>query len=935
MTTLETRKSEQRMQISPKSELLSCSPKAALSANPISPLRYFIFRSPFSLRLPSPLTPSLPSPLLGASIPSYPLLTPCFLPSMDDLPPDDAGNADQEAPAPVSDDDRVYLVPYRWWREAHEAESESGSGNVTRGIPYTASPSPSSYGGPMRIINNIFNSDLAFNLRRVDDPTIEDTEEGVSGRGYALVPVDMWSQALRWHNDASTRKLECADDGSLEVYPLKLRISVIRETSIMTVRISKKYEYLRKQFAKNMYIFSCCDQVYISDFSGQTNLILMNEWNRVPRDGQRLSDQEVMGESFIWDTTEGKKVGLVMQQPNTCYGGSFMNNGSLTKDFDLHFGASKVYSSFGLIGLENLGNTCFMNSAVQCLAHTQRLGELALAFGELLRKLWALDKTPVVPRVFKAKLAHFAPQFSGFNQHDSQELLAFLLDGLHEDLNRVKCKPYVEVKDSDGHPDEEVANEYWANHLARNDSIIVDVCQGQYRSTLVCPVCNKVSITFDPFMYLSLPLPSSTTRPMTVTVLSTDGSAQPSSYTVNVPKDGRCKDLIHSLSNACSLRNDEYLLVTEVYTNRIIRYLEDQSDALTLVRDGDQLAAYRLLRDDEEFPFVVFTHQREQEHYINSVLPPMWKVFGVPLIGRLVGTPTGYAIRNLFLKLLSPFLPSSDFVPNVDQENGSKLLNEVIDLENHDYSGGIDRIDAEEGGQNVSAIEDGFQFYLTDNKSQKMLMKIEINDQVAQTGKNLYVLVSWQKKNLHGYDISLLSSLPEICKCSLLTWRPQEPVALYACLETFLKEEPLGPEDMWYCPSCKRHQQASKKLDLWRLPDVLVIHLKRFSYNRYMKNKLEALVNFPLHGLDLSNYIAFKAQQLNHRYDLYAISNHYGNMGGGHYTAYVYHEAEDRWYEFDDRHVYPVSEDNVRTSAAYVLFYKRIQTSCSETKPAP
>lgn len=58
-----------------------------------------------------------------------------------------------------------------------------------------------------------------------------------------------------------------------------------------------------------------------------------------------------------------------------------------------------------------------------------------------------------------------------------QELLAFLLDGLHEDLNRVKCKPYAEAKDGDDRPDEEVADEYWHNHLARNDSVIVDVCQ--------------------------------------------------------------------------------------------------------------------------------------------------------------------------------------------------------------------------------------------------------------------------------------------------------------------------------------------------------------------------------------------------------------------------------------------------------------------------
>lgn len=75
-----------------------------------------------------------------------------------------------------------------------------------------------------------------------------------------------------------------------------------------------------------------------------------------------------------------------------------------------------------------------------------------------------------------------------------QELLAFLLDGLHEDLNRVKCKPYVEVKDDDNRPDKEVADEYWRNHLARNDSIIVDVCQVRIISKLsLIVIVNQVT----------------------------------------------------------------------------------------------------------------------------------------------------------------------------------------------------------------------------------------------------------------------------------------------------------------------------------------------------------------------------------------------------------------------------------------------------------
>lgn len=49
-----------------------------------------------------------------------------------------------------------------------------------------------------------------------------------------------------------------------------------------------------------------------------------------------------------------------------------------------------------------------------------------------------------------------------------------------------------------------------------------------------------------------------------------------------------------------------------------------------------------------------------------------------------------------------------------------------------------------------------------------------------------------------------------------------------------------------YCPNCKEHQQATKKLDLWSLPPVLVVHLKRFSYSRYMRDKLDTLVDFPI-----------------------------------------------------------------------------------------
>jgi ubiquitin carboxyl-terminal hydrolase 4/11/15 len=88
--------------------------------------------------------------------------------------------------------------------------------------------------------------------------------------------------------------------------------------------------------------------------------------------------------------------------------------------------------------------------------------------------------------------------------------------------------------------------------------------QGQYKSTLTCPTCSKTSVTFDPFMYLSLPVPSTARRAMAVTVFSTDGSREPFSYDVSVPQFGTLSDLVQALSAACTLGDDEALLITEV-----------------------------------------------------------------------------------------------------------------------------------------------------------------------------------------------------------------------------------------------------------------------------------------------------------------------------------------------------------------------------------
>jgi ubiquitin carboxyl-terminal hydrolase 4/11/15 len=128
------------------------------------------------------------------------------------------------------------------------------------------------------------------------------------------------------------------------------------------------------------------------------------------------------------------------------------------------------------------------------------------------------------------------------------------------------------------------------------------------------------------------------------------------------------------------------------------------------------------------------------------------------------------------------------------------------------------------------------------------------------------------------------------------------------CLDEFAKEEVLSAEDPWYCPRCKEHRRASKKFELWKCPDILVIHLKRFSNSRSFRDKIDAHIICPTEGLDLGGRVGVTdgKEQI---YDLIAVDNHYGGLGGGHYTAYVRNWMDGKWYYCDGSSPPPLSPD--------------------------
>ncbi|XP_072954131.1 ubiquitin carboxyl-terminal hydrolase 9-like isoform X1 [Typha angustifolia] len=886
----------------------------------------------------------------------------------------------REAEDNVKDGDLYYLISYRWWTDWQKYvgldKGEESCSESLLHIPFRP--------------GEIDNSKLVLDGTKVEDePDLQRNLQ--EGEDYTLVPQEVWRKLFEWYKGGPELPRRVISEGSIsknyivEVYPLCLQLVDERDNSQRIIRISKKAS------VGELYSMVCAllavektkvHEVHIWDYFFQTKHHKLTNFDQTLEEAQLQMDQEILLEvqaNKLWSSdfgtsSAGNELALVPLEPSTS--SMTIAGGPTSKDYSSGFGSNFLQgSSFssalrdvedsddnlnngvkvdgqGLTGLHNLGNTCFMNSAIQCLAHTPPLveyflqdyteeinkenplgmqGELALAFGELLRKLWSSGRTSIAPRSFKAKLARFAPQFSGYNQHDSQELLAFLLDGLHEDLNRVKNKPYIEAKDADGRPDEEFSDECWKNHKARNDSVIVDICQGQYKSTLVCPVCSKVSVTFDPFMYLSLPLPSTITRTMTVTVFSGKGDALPMPYTVTVPKNGSCKDLVKALAVACCLKASEELLLAEVYDHRIFRYIESPFESLSDIKDEEQIVAYRLPTGHERLLRLEMMHRRTDRFLLEPQYNLQRKLIGTPLITCIdVDSVTRADIYAAVSSVLVPLLREKAFPVNhtkLSESNGCGPSLDAIALTENGIPSEKELFTSIMEVEEVPDQLPPFQLALTDEKG--VSRTALDSDPCHFTGSSMRLLMEWSDREHETYDFNFLEDLPEVFKSGFMLKKTrQEAVTLFSCLETFLKEEPLGPDDMWYCPSCKQHRQATKKLDLWRLPEILVVHLKRFSYSRFMKNKLDTFVNFPLHNLDLSKYIKHRASSVqSHVYELYAVSNHYGGLGGGHYSSYAKLIEEDKWYHFDDSHVSPVSEEEIRTSAAYVLFYQRVESN--------
>jgi len=599
----------------------------------------------------------------------------------------------------------------------------------------------------------------------------------------------------------------------------------------------------------------------------------------------------------------------------------------------------------GRVGLNNLGNTCFMNSAIQCLSHVTPLsrtflsgrykldlnesnplgtgGKLALAYGEVLQDLWWNTRGSTSPFSLKRAIARFAPRFAGFGQHDAQEFLAYLLDGLHEDLNRIRKAPYVEMPDvSDGQDMAVAGARAWIAHCKRNDSIVLDTLYGQFKSTCVCPSCEKVSVSFDAFNHVSLEIPQSRSAPIRVEiVVVTQKQPQPLKIGLYMGRNSPIREVKEGIAQLCDV-DPRRITLCHVFKSQIESIVPDNKCVADL-RHNDIVMAYEIepLNEANTFHFVI--HHR----LITKDPAPMLledsdneedEAFGFPLL-------MSFSVDATCAEVWASIWQMMRFAVSDEAKDEVRLrcFSVRTQANRRVFSSGAD----EKSEFLPKDLDEPISLHLGETDPSRFdffSLDWEKGDDVES---------SFNKENIEKYQTH--SSWADSMKKQEEAKAARAPVTLHHCLKAFTTTERLDENNKWYCSSCKEHVRALKTMELWRLPSVLVVHLKRFEFrNALRRDKLDTLVDFPFENLDMSQYCskeepnAVLGEGVPAQYDLFGVVNHYGRLGAGHYTARARSWDETgitgEWRCFDDSRVSEVSDEaKIVSSAAYVLFYRR------------
>ncbi|XP_010017388.1 PREDICTED: ubiquitin carboxyl-terminal hydrolase 43 [Nestor notabilis] len=546
-------------------------------------------------------------------------------------------------------------------------------------------------------------------------------------------------------------------------------------------------------------------------------------------------------------------------------------------------------------------------------------------------------------------------QYRGNAQHDAQEFLLWLLDRVHEDLNNgvnysgmPPLKPPLE---------DDVLLEGPAFPIS--STFVQELFQAQYRSSLTCPHCQKQSNTFDPFLCISLPIPLPHTRPLYVTVVYQGKCSHCMRIGVAVPVAGTVARLREAVSSETKIPTEQIVL-TEMYYDGFHRSFCDTDD-LDTIHESDCIFAFET---PEIFRPEGILSQRgiHVNNNLNNLKcgtehsRTISYTQGTAKSGKLEqSSPKPAANDKIVLLVCNRACTGQQskrfglpFVLHLEKTIAWDILQKEILEKMQYFLRPAACLQVCPFSLRVVSVV-GITYLLPQEERPLCHPTVERALKSCGQGGTAHVklVVEWDKETKDYLFVNTeeeyIPDSDSVRQQRELHHQPQT-CTLSQCFQLYTKEEQLAPDDAWRCPHCKQLQQGSITLSLWTLPDVLIIHLKRFRQEGDRRMKLQNMVKFPLSGLDMTPHVVKRSQSSwslpshwspwrrpyglgrdpeDYIYDLYAVCNHHGTMQGGHYTAYCKNSVDGQWYCFDDSDVQQLPENEVCKQTAYILFYQR------------
>ena len=574
-------------------------------------------------------------------------------------------------------------------------------------------------------------------------------------------------------------------------------------------------------------------------------------------------------------------------------------------------------------GIKNLGNTCFMNAAIQCLSKCEDFSKYFLLgnykneinnlnpygdqfikrFRGIIYQLFEINDIAVNPHDFIKYITKNCSSWGIINLQDCHEFLSFLLNSLHENLNLVSNSQKTDKKEKSQGPnesDKEASERFWKANLQKDNSIIVDLFHGQFKSVVTYVNCKTKKITYEPFIYLGLPIPSFYQN-VTFKFVSKDYKVH--NYQCKIAKTSTIRELCNVICDSGKAEKQNIEIMSLNSKKYIISSISQGEKVMNYTKHGKDIIFYEKL-DNFSYRgniqiYLIFEEKGKSSHY------------PVPLIINQANT-----IEDLFIKIYDVFLTDNRFF------NYNSIGGKISKLQKAKQMFRLLYYNNSPTSTN----------YVDVLKAHSLSEQFELNDLV------LFEYIVGVKKHfpiVFIVDIKMKfkndSFAIENSNRKISETISKNSISIYDCFNSFRTEELLSLENTIHCSNCKTNEQIFKKLDIFKPPLYLIIQIKRFRYqnssslfdfSNINQSKNDTLVDFPLDNLDLRDYVVDKEHKAEAIYDLVAVAQHVGQLNAGHYTS-ICRVTGNKWYKFNDDKVKEVSKKEVVSNEAYILFYKK------------